>query len=205
MDFERLERVWRSDANTLDAAAAAYLKEEIMDTLKRRRESFRTLTGLVGLALVLWTAKIAYDVVMQPFPFDPVREWGALLLVVAPWACLIAVTAGFRRHLRDHPNPYASVPATLRALIDENGTTRRRVRWLAWAMAAFIGLMALVLYQLVEVGKMSMSDVAQGSLMFGIVFAAVWALIATHYLCRLRPEAARLQRLAQSYDDGGES
>jgi hypothetical protein len=37
MDFDRLEQAWRSEANTPDAKAQAYLMEQLMHALKARR------------------------------------------------------------------------------------------------------------------------------------------------------------------------
>lgn len=201
MDFERLERVWRSNANSPNAASAAHLMEEIMDTLKRRRRNFEVFISLIGMALLVWTVKVIWEGMTGQFPFDPGLEWGLFLLLALPWIALFTVRGAYNKHLRAHPDPYTSAPDTLRALIDENATARRHL-WLGGLfIAALVGVIALVLRQLLEVGKMSSENVMQGSLLFGGLLVVVLILTAADYAFRLRPEGRRLQRLLHEYGE----
>jgi hypothetical protein len=201
MDFERLERVWRSNANSPNAASAGQLMEDAMGALKRKRRDFEMFTGLIGLALFVWTAKVIWEVVTGQFLLDPGVEWGLFLLLALPWIALFTVRRAYNKHLHAHPDPYASAPDTLRALMDENDTARQRV-WLSGLfMGAMVGVVALVLWQLLEVGKMSSQDVMQGSLMFGGLLVAVGIGTAADYAFRLKPEVRRLQRLLREYDE----
>ena len=147
MDFERLERAWRSPANAPADAACAYLLEETMDTLKRRRDAFARGTGIVAIVLLAWTGKIVWDWFENPFPFDIANEWGAVAMLVLPWIGLLAVRAQYYRHLRAFPDPDASMPDTLRALIDENRTARRRVHLMAVLMTLGVAALAVALGQ----------------------------------------------------------
>ena len=199
MDFERLERAWRSPANTPAEAAAAYIVEETMDALKARRRTVHTITAMAGIALALWTGKIVWDVFANPFPFDLSREWGAVAMLALPWIALVVARLQIARHLRAQPDPYASMPDTLRALIDENRSARRRVAVMAGLMALGVAALAVALGQLVEVGKMTPANVRDGAILFGVVLAGVWGWIGVNYFTRLKPEAARLQRLLADY------
>jgi ferric-dicitrate binding protein FerR (iron transport regulator) len=199
MDFERLERAWRSPANTPAEAAAVYIVEETMDALKTRRRTVNTITAMAGLALVLWTGRIVRDVFTSPFPFDLSSEWGAVAMLVLPWIALVVARLQIARHLSAHPDPYASMPDTLRALIDENRGARRRVIFMAAMMGLGLAALAVTLFQLVEVGKMTPANVRDGAIVFGVVFAVVWGSIGVNYFTRLKPEAARLQRLLADY------
>ncbi len=199
MDFERLERAWRSPANAPAEAACAYLLEETMDTLTRRRNAFTFGTGIIAVVLTAWTGKIVWDWFENPFPFDIANEWGAVAMLILPWVALVAVRAQFDRHLRAFPNPDASMPETLKALIDENRTARRRVQLMAVLMTLGAAALAVALGQLVEVGKMTPGNVRDGAILFGGVFAVVWGGIAINYFTRLKPEGARLQRLLAEY------
>lgn len=201
MDFERLERVWRSNANSPNAASAGQLMEEAMGVLKRKRRDFEMFIGLIGLALFIWTAKVIWEVVTGQFLLDPSVEWGLFLLLTLPWIALFTVRRAYNKHLHAHPDPYASAPDTLRALMDENHTARQRVRLSGLFMGAMVGVVALVLWQLFEVGKMSSQDVMQGSLMFGGLLVAVGIGTAADYAFRLKPEGRRLQRLLREYDE----
>lgn len=199
MDFERLERAWRSPANTPAEAAAAYLVEETMQTLKQRRRSFHTLTAIVGAALLIWTGKIAFTWFTAPFPFDLSREWAMVALLVLPWIALIVVRGQYARHLAAYPDPETCMPQALRALIDENRMARRRVQFMAVMMGLGIAALAIALGQLVEVGKMTPQNLRDGAILFGVVFAAVWGSIGVNYFLRLKPEGKRLERLLAEY------
>lgn len=201
MNFERLERAWRSSANSPTEAAKAYLMEEMMEALEKRRRDTRGFTGLVALVLTLWTVKIGYDVIVNPFPFDWSREWAALPLFLLPWAALFYIRARHKRHMNAFPDPYRSTPDTLRALIDENQVAQARTRWMAGMTAVCIVLLAIMLGQLVSVGKMTERNVLQGSILFGSIFAGIWAYQGWAYFRKLRPEGERLRRLLADYQD----
>jgi hypothetical protein len=204
MDFERLERAWQSSANSPTEAAKTYLMEELMETLKKRRRDFRNFTIMVGLVLTLWTGKIAFDVIVNPFPFDATREWAAFPLLMLPWAALIFIRTQQKRHLATFPDPYRSTPDMLRALIDENDTALARTRWMAGFMAVCVALMALMLGQLIAVGKMSEQNVLQGSMLFGTILGGIWLYYGWEYFRKLRPEGERLRRLLVDFEDGEE-
>ena len=201
MDFERLERAWNSPANSPSAAASADVVEEMMHTLKKRRDEAAGLARVVGLVLVLWTLKIGYDVVFDPFPFDIRREWSVIPLFALPWIGLILVQLQLRRHRLAHPDPYGSVPATLRALLDENRPARRTFVIATSLMGLGVVGVAFALYQLMLVGKMTPANVLQASILFGAIMLSVAAYKAWQYLRVLKPETARLERLLAQYSE----
>ena len=205
MDFERLERAWQSSANSLPEAAKTYLMEEMMETLKKRRREFRNFTIMVGLVLAAWTGKIAYDVIFNPFPFDATREWSAFPLLMLPWAALLFVRRQQKRHLAAFPDPYRSTPEILRALIDENDTAMARTRWRAGITAVCVALLALMLRQLLSVGKMTEQNVLQGSILFGTILGGIWLYYGWQYFRKLKPEGERLRRLLMDFEDGEEA
>lgn len=200
MDFERLERAWRSDANRLSEAAATYVMEETMDELKRRRRGFDVFCAVVGLVLLAVTARVGWAVVFDPFAFDWSAEWGSVALLILPWAALFVLRAMYGRHLRRHPDPYASMPSSLRALIDENAVARQRAKVMAVIVAVSLGVLAVAVVQLVGVGKMTWGNARDGAILFGTVFAVVWGAVAVDYMTRLKPEGARLRRLLAEYE-----
>lgn len=200
MDFERLERAWNGPANTPTEAASAYVADTMMETLRRRRRATAGLTGFVGMALVFWSAVIVFRTTTDPFPFDFGREWGVFPLIALPWFGLFLINRQQRRHSLAHPDPYSSVAAALRALVDENATARRRLVITTGLMLACVALLALVLRQLAAVGKMTPDNVFQASLLFGGLMAAIAGYKVWHYLRVLKPEGARLRRLLADYE-----
>lgn len=199
MDFERLERAWSGPANSPSEAAATYVTDALFDTLRRRRRQTTRFLTFIGMALTFWTAVVVFEVMNDPFPFDIAREWSVLLLGSLPWIGLVLIRRQQRRHLLAHPDPYQSVAASLRGLLDENLAARRRLGVIAGLLAAAIVLLALALSQLEMVGKMTPANVRQAAIFFGGVLAAIAAWKAWHYLGVLRPEAKRLRRLLAEY------
>lgn len=199
MDFKRLERAWNGPANTPSEAAGAYVVGEMMETLRRRRQATTRFTGFVGMVLVFWAAMIVWKVSVDPFPFDVSREWAIIPLILLPWIGLFLIKRRQRRHLAAHPDPYASTAATLRALLDENLTARRRLVITSGLMLAGLAIVAVALNQLVAVGKMTPENVFQASIGFGGLMAVIAAYKAWHYLRVLRPEGERLKRLLIDY------
>lgn len=201
MDFERLERAWNGPANTPSEAASAYVVDGMMQTLRRRRGIMRRVY-LVGVLLTLWTVAIAYDAVVDPFPFDIRREWAVLVLAAVPWIGFAFLWRERRRHFLAHPDPYRSVAATLRALLDENRSAQRGCRF-AWALAPVAtAALGLSLMQLVQVGKMSLQNVIQGSTGVAVIMAIIGGWAAWRQFRVLKPENARLQRLLAEYATG---
>lgn len=200
-DFERLERVWSSSANQPGEAAQAYLMEDVMNTLAKRRRDFRIQIGLIGLALLVWTGMMAHATLVREV-IDPSREWGAALLMLVAWALYGIVIRQYRRHIDAFPDPEASMPETLRALIDENATSRRRVRTMAIALPLFIGAMAIALGQMQAIGKMTPSNIRDFSLLATAGLLCSAATFGIRYFRTLRPEARRLKRLLQEYEQG---
>ena len=143
--------------------------------------------------------------IFNPFPFDATREWSAFPLLMLPWAALLFVRRQQKRHLAAFPDPYRSTPEMLRALIDENDTAMARTRWMAGMMAVCVGLMALMLRQLVSVGKMTEQNVLQGSILFGTILGGIWLYYGWEYFRKLKPEGERLRRLLVDFEDGEEA
>jgi ferric-dicitrate binding protein FerR (iron transport regulator) len=198
MDFETLERLWRSQADA-PTVAEAYILETTMKTLKQRRDAFTFGMGLVGLAMIVWTGAILYAQFIRGV-VDPGREWGVYLMLAVAWIAYLSVQHQYRRHLRAWRDTDASMPQALNALLDENRTARARMRLLAVALIVFCAAIALSLSQLHDVGKMEPQHVLQGSILFGGAMLLSAVIQAIRYFAVLRPEAARLRHLLSQYD-----
>ncbi len=199
MDFETLEKLWRSEANDRATVAETYVLEATMKTLKQRRGAFSTGMGLVGLALVLWTGAIIYAVAASKIA-DITREWGIVALLAVSWLAFLRAQAQQRRHLRTWPDATVSMPEALNALIDENRTAKARTRMMGAAFLVFAVVLALSVGQLYAVGKMEWRHVVQASLMFGGALLLSAAIHSIRYVRVLKPEGERLRRLLAQYE-----
>ncbi|ESQ83115.1 hypothetical protein AEAC466_14730 [Asticcacaulis sp. AC466] len=200
MDFDTLERLWRSEANDRTSVAEVYLLEKTMETLTRRRKAFTFGMALIGAALLIWTGAIAYAVVVGKIA-DMTKEWGALVLLTVSWLAYLASQAQQRRHLNAHPKIPPAMPDVLRALIDENRTAQSRVQMMAIALVFFIVVLAICLWQLYAVGKMELRHIVQASIMAGSALGVSTIIQAVRYRVILRPEGERLRRLLDQYEE----
>ncbi len=199
MDFETLEKLWRSEANDRATVAETYVLEATMKTLRQRHGAFSTGMGLVGLALLVWTGAIIYAVIAGKIA-DITQEWGIVALLAVSWLAFLRAHAQQRRHLRAWPDSTVSMPEAINALIDENRTARARTRMMGAAFLIFAVVLTLSVGQLYAVGKMEWRHVVQGSVMFGGALLLSAGIHAIRYFRVLRPEGERLKRLLAQYE-----
>lgn len=199
MDFETLEKLWRSEANDRATVAETYVLEATLKTLSKRRSAFSTGMGLIGLALLIWTGAVIYAVVMGKIA-DITREWGIIALLAVSWLAFLRAQAQHRRHLQAWPNATVSMPEALNALIDENRTAKARTRMMGIAFLIFTVVLALSVGQLYAVGKMEWRHVVQGSILFGGALLLSAAIHAIRYFRVLTPEGERLKTLLAQYE-----
>lgn len=199
MDFETLERLWRSEANDRATVAETYVLEATMKTLKQRRSAFSTGIGLIGLALILWTGAVAYAVVTGKIA-DITNEWGSAALLLVSWIAFLFAQAQQRRHMQACPDAVTSMPEALKGLIDENRTAQARSRMMGMALLVFAAMLTVSVWQLYSVGKMEWRHVVQGSTLFGGALLLSACIHAIRYFRVLKPEGMRLRRLLDQYD-----
>src|SRR3954471_14413125 len=83
MEFERLEQAWRSQANTPDQQAQAYLMEQLMHALKARRRGEILLFAIPVAAMTVFTVIAGRSILAGRVDLD--REWGALAMLGVCW------------------------------------------------------------------------------------------------------------------------
>ncbi|WAC48438.1 hypothetical protein OVA03_00450 [Asticcacaulis sp. SL142] len=198
MNTEAFARLWRTHNNDLNATATAYLLEDMMTTLKQRRDRQNLFFLLMSAILGTITLVAGYDLIKND-SLDPAREWAPLLMLAAPWVALLLVRQRFNRHLRAFPHTEGTLPDTLRVMADENRAARTQALILLVIMAIFPVITGFALWQLMLTGKMELAHVQQAALLFGgaLGVSALWQAI--RYVRVLKPEGARLKALLQDY------
>lgn len=202
MDFETLQQLWGGAGNRPDPQRTRQLMETMMEDLKARRRRLALFVAALALGLMAWTGIAAYGLATRPGGLNLAREGGAVLLLALSWLALAVIELWRRRHGSAHPDPYATAPATLRALADENAMARRRVKFMAVMVGLGLVAISAALVQAEAAGRMSWENVASAGLVMGLVLALVWGGILLNYVRRLRPEAGRLRELLDDYDVG---
>ena len=197
MEFDRLEQAWRSEANTPDAQAQAYLMEELMHMLKARRRGETLLFAIPVAAMTLFTGIAARSFLTGRSDLD--HEWGALAMLGVCWAVLIAVffAALLVRRPRGDGSPMRQ---TLEAMLAANRRARVNYRIFWMSLPVFILPTLIGVFQLEAVGKATDRNVWQMLLLFGVALAASLGWNALRFFKVLKPEQRRLEGLLKEYD-----
>jgi hypothetical protein len=197
MEFERLEQAWRSQANTPDQQAQAYLMEQLMHALKARRRGEILLFAIPVAAMTLFTAIVARSILVGQA--DLGREWGALAMLGVCWAVLAAVAIASLRARRP-PGDGSPVRQTLEALLAANRRARVNYRIFWMSLPVFLVPMLVAVIQLHEVGKTTDRNMVQMLLVFGLALGASVGWNALRFFQVLKPEQRRLEGLLAAYE-----
>lgn len=197
MEFERLEQAWRSQANTPDQQAQAYLMEQLMHALKARRRGEILLFAIPVTAMSVFTAIAGRSILIGQT--DAGREWGALAMLGVCWAVLAAVlVAGLLA--RRAPRDGSPVRQTLEVMLAANRRARVNYRIFWMSLPVFLVPMLAAVIQLHDVGKTTDRNMVQMLALFGFALGASVGWNALRFFRVLKPEQRRLEGLLKEYD-----
>jgi hypothetical protein len=198
MEFERLEQAWRSQANTPDQQAQAYLMEQLMHALKARRRGEILLFAIPVAAMTFFTAVAVRSILAGKVDLD--REWGALAMLGVCWLMLAAVlvAAVLARRPRGDGSPMRQ---TLEAMLAANRRARINYKIFWMSLPVFFVPTLIGVFQLGEVGKATDRNMGQMLLMFGVALAASVGWNALRFFKVLKPEQKRLEALLAEYGE----
>lgn len=198
MEFERLEQAWRSQANTPDQQAQAYLMEQLMHALKARRRGEILLFAIPVAAMTLFTAIAVRSILVGQTHVG--REWGALAMLGVCWTVLAAVLiAGLRA--RRAPRDGSPVRQALEAMLAANRRARVNYRIFWMSLPVFLVPMLAAVVQLNDVGKTTDRNMVQMLLVFGVALGASVGWNALRFFKVLKPEQRRLEGLLAEYGE----
>jgi len=196
MEFERLEQAWRSQANTPDQQAQAYLMEQLMHALKARRRGEILFLATPVAAMTLFTVIAVRSILAGQT--DLTREWGALAMLGVCWTVLAAVMIAAVTAKRA-PRDGSPVRQTLEAMLAANRRARINYRIFWMSLPVFIVPLLFSVVQLNEVGKTTDRNMWQMLLVFGVALGASVGWNALRFFKVLKPEQRRLEGLLEDY------
>ncbi len=197
MEFERLEQAWRSQANTPDQQAQAYLMEQLMHALKARRRGEILLFAIPVAAMTVFTAIAVRSILIGQT--DLARESGALGMLGVCWAMLAAVMIAAALAKRP-PRDVSPVRQTLEAMLAANRRARVNYRIFWMSLPVFVIPTLIAVLQLNDVGKTTDRNMGQMLLVFGVALGASLGWNALRFFKVLKPEQRRLEGLLAEYD-----
>lgn len=197
MEFDRLEQAWRSDANTPNPQAQAYLMERLMHTLKARRRGEILLAAIPAAAMTVFTAIVVRSILAGRL--DIGREWGALAMLAVCWGVLAAVLIAGAMAKRGGREA-SPVRQTLEAMLAANRRARVNYRIFWISLPVFLVPMLVAVFQLNDVGKTTDRNMWQMLLVFGLALGASVGWNALRFFKVLKPEQRRLEELLAEYE-----
>jgi MFS family permease len=197
MEFDRLEQAWRSDANTPNPQAQAYLMERLMHTLKARRRGEILLAAIPAAAMTVFTAIVVRSILAGRL--DIGREWGALAMLAVCWGVLAAVLIAGAMAKRGGREA-SPVRQTLEAMLAANRRARVNYRIFWISLPVFLVPMLVAVFQLNDVGKTTDRNMWQMLLVFGLALGASVGWNALRFFRVLKPEQQRLEELLAEYE-----
>jgi hypothetical protein len=197
MEFDRLEQAWRSEANTPDAKAQAYLMEQLMQMLKARRRG-EMLFAMIPVAAMTFFTAIAVRSVLTG-KVDLAREWGSLAMLGVCWIvlALVLTVAVMGKRPRGDGTP---VRQALEAMLRANRRERTNYKIFLMSLPVFVLPTLVAVFQLNEVGKATDRNIWQMLLVFGVALGASAGWNALRFFKVLKPEQRRLEGLLAEYD-----
>lgn len=202
MNFETLQAAWQSRANAPSADASAAMLRDAAAALKQRRAELNGLIAFAGVMLAIPLALVGLDALTgQVDAIDLSREWALVPFALVPFVVLFLVAR------RQQENLQASTDGTLlsvfRALLKENAAARWRTYLIGGAIVLFAPLLAVMLGQMGETGKMTPQNIEQAGIVMGVALVLSLAVMVARYFWRLVPERRRLEALIAQYETLG--
>lgn len=199
MNFADLQNTWASAHNAPTPAELEAQKARFVRTLERKRRGFFAFLVFPVAVLLIVTALVNWRT-FGPSGATAGDEWAGPLLLLLPWTAVFVFIRLQIAHVRGHADYRQSIPASLRALLDENRRAQRRAMTILWLHVASLPLLALAISQLAEAGKLRPHELRSMVVFFGSVIVASIVGLLIVRARKLRPERERLQALLRDYE-----
>jgi hypothetical protein len=204
MNYAELLKTWSSPLNQPSPENIERQKHVLLRVLSRRRLGFLAIMTPPTLALVAITGILIQHLATlgaQAGAAALAQEWAAPVLLLMAWSLYVLFVRAQREHIRRHPANTPSIVASLRALLDENLCSQRRVKWVAWLHLASLPVLAMALRQLDVADKMRPHEFFSALVFFGMVIGLAILGLRFFGARKLRPEELRLRDLLRSYEE----
>lgn len=202
MNFDDIQKTWRSPHNQPSAAQLESDKMKFQaDLRKRNRNAVIFMLWIFGV-LIFLTGKIVFHLLWPAPGTDSVdfsREWSLVPLFALPWLCLLVFFRKYRRYRHVIANHERSIGASVRALLAENRLSSERYKWVAVLNALMVLLVPLFVHQLRAVGKAGDEILLPAYVMLPALILCILAGMYWHQRRVLLPRRRALEQLLASY------
>jgi len=202
MNRDRLNDLWNSDSNRPDTVAGAYLAEQFLAGLRRRRRwqvAWLTWTFFALTVITVWAAVHALAQGVSSL----VSQWSLIPMLALPWIVALRLLAQFRRERTPEPDAALPLREALAAARLSNLAERRRLAFIGLLLAVMTPVVGLAVWQLHGAGKATANQAWSMAAVFGAALALGGLTVALRLGFRLQPEGRRLEALQQDLESTG--
>ena len=203
MNFAEIQNLWHVPQNRPSASHLEEIKMKFVADLNKRHRGIVVFLSVVGIALIFITGKILLHLIWPApgaEPIDVAREWSIVPFFALPWIGWLVMVAQYRRHRTQHPNYDRSIPASVRALLDENRMERTRYKIISALQALTVLLLPLVVWQLRQVGKAGDEILVPAFVVAPLLIAGIFLFSTFRYRRTLLPRKRELEGLLAAYE-----
>ncbi|MGV3773696.1 MAG: hypothetical protein ACO1QB_12400 [Verrucomicrobiales bacterium] len=205
MNFDEIEKLWRSPINQPSTQQIEKEKMNFVNDLKKKHLGQIAFCAWIFAVLAFLTGKIIVHIVWPDPALDPVnlkREWSVVPYLALPWIALVYMVWQLRRHRREHVNYDRSIQASIKALLDENRMARNRNKFMAFHLVLTALATPLVVSQIKAVGKAG-DEINVMYWGVPVLLGAIICSIYFHQKRKLLPKKQELETLLRSYESEG--
>jgi hypothetical protein len=201
MNFDEIEKLWRSPLNQPTAEQIERDKMKFVNDLKKKHLGQIVFCTWIFAVLAFLTGKILVHILWPDPNLDRIdfsREWAVIPFLALPWIAWAYMVFQLRRHRSKHANYDRSIHASLKALLDENRMSRARNKFIAFHLAVTALVMPLIIHQIKAVGKAGNEINVMYwivPILMGVILLSMWR----QHTRKLLPEKQRLEDLLNSY------
>lgn len=203
MNFAEIQNLWHAPHNRPSAAQLEEIKMKFVAEMSKRHRGIVVFMSLVGAALVFLTGKIVLHL-LWPAPgkdtLDFAREWSVIPFFALPWIGWLSMVVQYRRHRAQHPNYDRSIPASVRALLDENRLERTRYKVISLLQLLTVLALPLIVSQLRAVGKTGDEILVPAFVIAPAIMLGIFLLSTVRYRRKLLPRKRELEGLLAAYE-----
>lgn len=202
MNLTEMQSAWNSRRNNLPTVDQQQLAYQFARQMIRRRR-FQTawlINTFVWLTLItvlaIRTTAMGKTTLAQ--------DWGLFPLLLVPWGFAIHFLRRYLKPVAPITRGEIAIVDSFRTALESNRESRSNLKLVGVLFVIMIPLLALTMYQLHVVGKISPRELTSMGVLFGGVLATSGVAMAVRYFTRLMPQQRRLEELLR-YSDQSES
>lgn len=202
MRLDELERLWKSNVNGPSADERRELTERFTARLRRRRR--QDLAWLVWTFIVLSVLTVFVGwIVFGTDKMDLSAEWASIPLLLVPWSFAVVF---LRRFLRDEPIHRGDVTIrdSLTMALTANARKRTKLKTLGVMYAIVLPVLAMSVWQLHSVGKVSGRELVSMGIFFGTALTLGAGAVLAKYWISVVPEGRKITTLLAQFAQGTE-